>query len=147
MGIATRYRRAKFLPPSLLAMNTTPPGEDVPRLTPAPKRRAAGSAYRNVPDKGAISMLGVGILVGLAIGAGVALLAAPQSGEDTRDRIRDHVRHLRGKDRPWDKRARELRRASAVRRRHDLERHKKQELKVLERERAERDARVPPVAP
>lgn len=127
-------------------MSTTPSGKEVPRSSPSPgpKRRAAGSPYRNVPDKGAISMLGVGILVGLAIGAGVALLAAPQSGEDMRDRIRDRVRHLRGRDRPWDKLARELRRASALRRRHDLERHTRQEQRRLEKQRAELDARIPP---
>jgi gas vesicle protein len=89
-------------------------------------------------------MLGVGILVGIAIGAGVALLAAPQSGEDTRDNIRDRFRHLRGRDRPWDKLARELRRAAAVRRKQDLERHRKQEQKLVDRQRAERDARVTP---
>ena len=87
-------------------------------------------------------MLGIGILVGIAIGAGVALLAAPQSGEDTRDNIRDRIRHLRGQDRPWDKLDRELRRASALRRKHDLERHRKQEQKAVDRQRAERDARV-----
>lgn len=125
-------------------MYTTPTGEDAPRSEPKPKTRVAGSPYRNVPDKGQISMLGVGILIGAAIGAGVALLSAPQSGEATRDRIRDRIRHLRGKDRPWDKLARELRRAAAVRRKQDLERHRKQEQKQIERERAERDARVPP---
>ncbi|MDP9177273.1 MAG: YtxH domain-containing protein [Gemmatimonadota bacterium] len=129
-------------------MYTTPSGEDLPRRKskPAgpPKTRAAGTPYRNVPDKGAISMFGVGILVGVAIGAGVALLAAPLRGEDVRDNIRDRFRHLRGRDRPWDKLARELRRASAVRRRHDLERHRKQEQKLVDRQRAERDARIPP---
>jgi hypothetical protein len=125
-------------------MYTSPPGEDTPRSAPKPKRRPRGSSYRNVPDKGAISMLGVGILIGVAIGAGVALLAAPESGEDTRDRIRSRIRHLRGRDRPWDRLARELRRASALRRKHDLERHRKREQRELDRERAERDARVTP---
>jgi gas vesicle protein len=129
-------------------MYTTPPGEDLPRrksqAEAVPKTRAAGSPYRNVPDKGAISMLGVGILVGVAIGAGVAMLATPLSGEDVRDSIRYRIRHLRGRDRPWDKLARELRRASALRRRHDLERHRKREQKLVDRQRAERDARIPP---
>lgn len=125
-------------------MSTTPTGEELPRpITPA-RKRPVGSPYRNVPDKPGISMLGIGILVGVAIGAGIALLAAPQSGEDTRDNIRDRMRHLRGQDRPWDKLARELRRASAVRRKHDLERHRKEEQKAVDRQRAERDARVTP---
>ena len=89
-------------------------------------------------------MLGIGILIGVAIGAGVALLAAPRSGEDTRDNIRHRFRNLRGQDRPWDRLARELRRASALRRKHDLDRHRKQEQKAVERQRAERDARVVP---
>jgi len=125
-------------------MSTTPTGKELPRTTTPPRKRPIGSPYRNVPDKAGISMLGIGILVGVAIGAGIALLAAPQSGEDTRDNIRDRFRHLRGQDRPWDKLARELRRASALRRKHDLERHRKQEQKAVDRQRAERDARVPP---
>lgn len=129
-------------------MYTTPLGEELPRrksqAEALPKTRATGAPYRNVLDKGAISMLGVGILVGVAIGAGVALLAAPLSGEDVRDNIRDRIRHLRGRDRPWDRLAREFRRAAAVRRRHDLERHRKREQKLVDRQRAERDARIPP---
>ncbi len=89
-------------------------------------------------------MLGIGILVGVAIGAGIALLAAPQTGEDTRDNIRDRFRHLRGQDRPWDKLSRELRRASALRRKQGLDRHRKEEQKAVDRQRAERDARVAP---
>lgn len=123
-------------------MPTTPTSEELPRQVPPPRKRAVGSPYRNVPDKPGVSMLGIGILVGIAIGAGVALLAAPQSGEDTRDNIRDRIRHLRGQDRTWDKLARELRRASALRRKHDLERHRKQEQKAIDRQRAEKDARV-----
>jgi gas vesicle protein len=125
-------------------MSTTSTGEELPRpITPA-RKRAVGSPYRNVPDKRGVSLLGIGILVGIAIGAGVALLAAPQSGEDTRDNIRNRIRHLRGQDRPWDKLARELRRASALRRKHDVERHRKAEQKAVDRQRAERDARVAP---
>ena len=125
-------------------MSTTSTGEEPPRPSTTPRKRAVGSPYRNVPDKHGVSMLGIGILVGVAIGAGVALLAAPQSGEDTRDNIRHRFRHLRGQDRPWDKLARELRRASALRRKHDLDRHRKVEQKAIERQRAEKDARVTP---
>jgi gas vesicle protein len=89
-------------------------------------------------------MLGLGMLIGAAIGAGVALLAAPRSGEETRDRIRDRIRHIRGNDDVWSKLQRELRRAAKVRRRSALERQKPEEQTILERERAERDARVTP---
>ena len=123
-------------------MSTTHSGEELPRANTRPEKRPVGSPYRNVPDKAGISMLGIGIVIGVAIGAGIALLAAPQSGEDTRDNIRDRIRHLRGQDRPWDKLARELRRASALRRKHDLEGHRKEEQKAVDRQRAESDARV-----
>ncbi len=109
-----------------------------------PKTHASGSSYRRVPDKGSVSMLGLGMVIGAAIGAGVALLAAPQSGEETRDRIRDRVRHIRGRDSVWDKLARELRRAASTRRKRALVRRRREEEKLLEKERAERDARVPP---
>jgi gas vesicle protein len=89
-------------------------------------------------------MLGLGIVIGVAIGAGMALLAAPRSGEETRDRIRDRVRHIRGKDDAWSKLQRELKRAMKVRQRTALERRKLEDQKVLDRQRAERDARVTP---
>lgn len=88
-------------------------------------------------------MLGLGMIFGAAIGAGIALLAAPQSGQETRDRIRDRVYHIRGKDGVWDKLGRELRRAAATRRKNELARRRSEQEKLLEKERAERDARVP----
>ena len=123
-------------------MYTTPP--EFPAGDSEPKTHASGSPYRNVPDKRAISMLGLGMVIGAAIGAGVALLAAPHSGEETRDRIRDRVRHIRGRDSVWDKLGRELRRAGAVRGKRELERRRQEEQKMLEKARAERDARIPP---
>jgi hypothetical protein len=121
----------------------TPPSDDS-HATSAPKTHATVSPYRNVPGPGSVSMLGLGIVIGVAIGAGVALLAAPQSGEETRDRIRDRIRHIRGNDDVWSKLQRELTRAAKVRRRSALEGRKAEERKILERERAERDARVTP---
>jgi hypothetical protein len=90
-------------------------------------------------------MLGLGMVIGAAIGAGVALLAAPGSGVETRHRIRNRVRHIRGGSGVWDKLGRELRRARAVKRKRKVERRKQEEQKAVERERAERDARVTPV--
>jgi gas vesicle protein len=87
-------------------------------------------------------MLGVGMVIGVVIGAGVALLAAPRSGEDTRDKILDRVRHIRGKDDAWSKLKRELKRATQVSRRTELEKRREREAKMLEKERAERDART-----
>jgi gas vesicle protein len=107
-----------------------------------PKTHAAGSSYRNVPNVRTISMLGLGMLIGVAIGAGAALLAAPQSGEETRERLRNRVRHLRGKDDVWSRLRRELDRAHKVRQRRELEKRRDTNRKMLERERAERDAGV-----
>ncbi len=87
-------------------------------------------------------MLGLGMVIGAAIGAGVALLSAPRSGEETRDKIRDRVRHIRGRDDVWDKLRRELKRASSLRSRGELEKRKALEKKMIEKERAERDART-----
>ena len=112
--------------------------------TSEPKARANGSPYRNIPDSRTVSMLGLGMVIGVAIGAGLALLAAPRSGEETRDRIRDRMRRLSGNDDVWSKLQRELKRAAKVRRRTALERRKQEEQKALERQRAERDARVTP---
>ncbi len=123
-------------------MQTTSSGDSA---APAEqKTRAAGSSYRNIPDTRSISMLGLGLLLGAALGAGVALLAAPQSGEETRDRIRDRVRHVRGTDGMWNKLGRELRRATQVKRKSELARRSEQDRKMLDRERAERDAKVTP---
>ena len=82
------------------------------------------------------------MVIGVAIGAGVALLTAPRSGEEIRDSIRDRVRHIRGKDDAWTKLQLELKRAIKVRRRSALEKRRIEDQKALEKERAERDARV-----
>ncbi|MBL0937276.1 MAG: YtxH domain-containing protein [Gemmatimonadaceae bacterium] len=41
--------------------------------------------------------LGIGVLIGLALGAGAALLLAPASGEDTRRHLRRNARRLYAK--------------------------------------------------
>ena len=50
-----------------------------------------------------IGTLGLGVAIGVAVGAGVALLLAPMSGEETRDLIGTRARRFRGRaaDR-WD---------------------------------------------
>ncbi len=109
------------------------------------KTHAAGSPYRNVTDKRSISMLGVGMVIGAAIGAGIALVAAPRSGEETRDRILDRVRRLRSRDdNTWEKLGRELRRAAKVRRLELVEKRARRAEAVKERERAEQDPGAKP---
>ena len=87
-------------------------------------------------------MFGLGMVIGVAIGAGIALLTAPRSGEEMRDSIRDRVRHIRGKDDAWTKLQRELKRAIKVRRQSALEKRKIEDRKALDRQRAERDSHV-----
>ena len=124
-------------------MFTTPPKP--PEGDPEPKTHAAGSPYRNVADKRTISMLGLGMIIGAAIGAGIALVAAPRSGEETRDRIRDRVGHLGRRDEnTWERLGRELRRAASLRRKELAERRARHEKATLERERAEQDVGVKP---
>ena len=113
-------------------MYTSP--SERPESDPEPKMHAAGSSYRTVTDKRSVSMLGLGMIIGVAIGAGIALVAAPQSGEDTRNRIRDKVRHMRGRDDgTWGKLGRELKRAAKVRRMELAERRARHEKAGLER--------------
>jgi gas vesicle protein len=59
--------------------------------------------------------LGVGLLLGAAIGAGAALLMAPQSGNDTRKQLRRGARRLASRSSSavsdwWDDTDREARR-------------------------------------
>jgi gas vesicle protein len=124
-------------------MFTTP--LEPPEGDSEPKTHAAGSPYRNVTDKRTISMLGLGMVIGAAIGAGIALTAVPRSGEETRDRIRDSVRPLGRRDEnTWERLGRELRRAASLRRKELIERRTRHEKATLERQRAEQDAGVKP---
>jgi gas vesicle protein len=68
-----------------------------------------------VPDWNAIGLFTSGIAVGAILGATVALLMAPGSGDETRDRIGRRVRRLRGNDDVWDDLAEELERAASER--------------------------------
>ena len=65
-----------------------------------------------VPDWSAIGLFAAGIAVGAVLGASVALLLAPGSGEETRDRIADKV-SMHDDDDLWDQLAEELDRAAA----------------------------------
>jgi gas vesicle protein len=53
-------------------------------------------------------LFAAGIALGAILGATVALLWAPASGDDTRDRIGRRVRKLRGNNDIWDELAEEL---------------------------------------
>jgi hypothetical protein len=66
-----------------------------------------------VPDWNNIGLFTAGIAVGAILGAAVALLFAPASGDVTRGRIAGRVRHPSGEDDMWDELAEELELAAA----------------------------------
>ena len=66
-----------------------------------------------VPDWNAIGLFATGIAIGAVLGASVALLLAPASGEETRHRIANKVRR-RDEDDIWEQLAEELDRAAAA---------------------------------
>ena len=56
---------------------------------------ALGTSYDEPTDWRRVGLFGAGLAIGLAVGAGVALLVAPQSGAETRDQIGERARGLR----------------------------------------------------
>jgi gas vesicle protein len=96
-------------------------------------RTPRGRPYRNIPETRSVSMLGIGMVVGAVIGAGIAMLVAPRSGSDTRRQIGRRVGRLRAGRGVWGKLGRELRRAAAARR-------KEMEIEAKRREIALRKA-------
>ena len=100
---------------------STSPGDQTasaPKAPPPgsiPQPRLDGLPHETVPDWNNIGLFTAGIAVGAILGATVALLLAPASGEETRDSISRRVRHIRGDDDLWDELAQELELAAAER--------------------------------
>jgi hypothetical protein len=92
---------------------TTIPKAPPPGSIPQP--RSDGLPHETVPDWNNIGLFTAGIAVGAILGAAVALLMAPASGEETRHSIGRRVRNLRGDDDVWDELAEELELAAAER--------------------------------
>jgi hypothetical protein len=70
-----------------------------------------GKSFEEERDWRGAGILSLGIIAGALVGAGVALLLAPQSGEETRERIADRARRLGNRaDEGWDDLRDELRR-------------------------------------
>jgi YtxH-like protein len=85
------------------------PRAPAPGSIPQPK--PDGLPQETVPDWNNIGLFTAGIAVGAILGATVALLLAPASGDRTRDRI---VRRFRGADDDvWEELAEELELAAA----------------------------------
>src|SRR6476661_1174262 len=102
-----------FNSPSPSGAETSVPRAPRPGSIPQPK--PDGLPADMVPDWNAIGLFTAGIAVGAILGATVALLMAPASGDETRERIGRRVRHLRGNDDVWDDLAEELERAASER--------------------------------
>ena len=70
-----------------------------------------GRSFEEERDWRGAGILSLGIIAGALVGAGVALLLAPQSGEETRERIADRARRLGTRaDASWEDLRDELRR-------------------------------------
>ncbi len=116
-GPVSRGKRAPDANPS--ARTSTPSS-----ISPRPR---SANAPRSAPyddETRAPLAFAAGIALGIAVGAGAALLLAPASGADTRHAIARKGRRLRrhGRD-AWDDLRREFRHALARRKREALRRH------------------------
>jgi hypothetical protein len=70
-----------------------------------------GRSYDEERDWRSAGILSLGVIAGALVGAGVALLLAPQSGEETREQIASRARSLGNRaDAGWDDLRDELRR-------------------------------------
>lgn len=99
------YEQSRAASPSVKA----PPAGSVPQPS------SDGLPYETVPDWNNIGLFAAGVAVGAVLGAAIALLMAPATGEETRHGISRRVRRLRGDDDVWDELAEELERAAAER--------------------------------
>ncbi|MDP9201743.1 MAG: YtxH domain-containing protein [Gemmatimonadota bacterium] len=89
------------------------PKAPIPGSIPQPKPDAL--PHQTVPDWNNISLFTAGVAVGAILGATVALLLAPASGDETRHSIARRVRNIHGDDDVWDELAEELELAAAER--------------------------------
>ena len=112
--------------------------------SPAPQR-LSGRPSRRPPepveetDWERVALFGAGLALGIAVGAGAALLTAPQSGAETRAVLRARTGRLtrsaarRGHD-AWDELREELRSVRRGLRRRRAQRDQERALADLERE-------------
>jgi YtxH-like protein len=94
------------------------PTSTIPKAPPpgsVPQPKLDGLPHETVPDWNNIGLFTAGIAVGAILGATVALLLAPGSGDEMRHNIGRRVRRLRGDDDVWDELAEELELAAAKR--------------------------------
>lgn len=78
-----------------------------------PVTKARGRPYSRTADWRLAALVGAGVAAGAVLGASIALLWAPQSGEHTRLALARELRHRRPwKTSPWDQLGAELRKAA-----------------------------------
>jgi hypothetical protein len=90
---------------------TSSTASSIPKAPPQgtiPQPKNDGLSPEMVPDWNNIGLFTAGIAVGAVLGAAVALLLAPASGEETRHSLGRRVRRFRGDDDVWDELAEEL---------------------------------------
>lgn len=98
------------------------------RKTPSPPAARASET-----DWERVALFGVGVALGIAVGAGAALLTAPAAGAETRAVLRGRARRLkrstarRGRD-AWQELQDELHNARLALRRRKLQRARRREL-------------------
>ena len=105
---------------------TSPPrtASTIPKAPPPgsiPQPKSDGFPGDTVPDWNNIGLFAAGIAFGAILGASAALLFAPASGEEIRERIGRRVRRTRGDDDVWDQLAAELERAAGEREEEEKE--------------------------
>jgi hypothetical protein len=116
-GPATRASRAPETEP--LGSSETPRRSAVSALVPVREKPGFGS------NRETMTVFAAGLALGVALGAGAALLLAPQSGSETRHEIVRRSRRIGRRSRDaWDDLRDELRRAArrgsrALRRRRE----------------------------
>lgn len=95
-----------------------------------PARKPRGKPYKNVPDTHSTGMLGVGMIIGAVLGAGVALLVAPQAGWETRRSLRRRANVITSGDGAWTKLGRELKKAARAKRKALESQAKREEIET-----------------
>jgi hypothetical protein len=74
------------------------------------REEPVGDSYDEQTDWAKVGFFGAGLALGVVLGAGVALLFAPQSGEETRERLGERARLFRNQaGDQWDDLRDELR--------------------------------------
>ena len=91
-----------------------------------PARKPRGKPYKSIPNVRSISVLGIGMVIGAVVGAGVTLLIAPRTGREMRHLLGDRAGRVRRGSGVWYKLGKELKRAAAAKRKQ-LERDEARE--------------------